>query len=305
MSSSQRPALDVAVPAEFVVLYQKNLCFFRPWAILRVSLIRKRNPKQTAVHNHSKEPHELVLRRSRTTTRPVTDAELEDLVRAGTILSDTLIWREGMANWQPYGQVKGVATPPPAAAPMPEDAVVCSSCGKLFGRDDVIRYGDLWVCAACKPTFVQRIKEGAALPGVVEYAGFWIRFVAKFVDGLILRFVGTFIGLAGGAALAGLSKSNPMAALVLLYGTGFIVDMLYRTIFVGAYGATPGKMAVKARVVNADGSKVSYAKAFARSLAEYLSIVTLFIGYILAAFDSEKRALHDRVCGTRVIKKMS
>ena len=236
---------------------------------------------------------------------PVTDAELEDLVRAGTVLSDTLIWREGMANWQPYGQVKGVATPPPAAAPMPEDAVVCSSCGKLFGRDDVIRYGDLWVCAACKPTFVQRIKEGAALPGVVEYAGFWIRFVAKFVDGLILRFVGTFIGLAVGAALAGLSKSNPMAALVLLYGMGFIVDMLYRTIFVGAYGATPGKMAVKARVVNADGSKVSYAKAFARSLAEYLSIVTLFIGYILAAFDSEKRALHDRVCGTRVIKKMS
>jgi len=236
---------------------------------------------------------------------PVTDAELEDLVRAGTILSDTLIWREGMANWQPYGQVKGVATPPPAAAPMPEDAVVCSSCGKLFGRDDVIRYGDLWVCAACKPTFVQRIKEGAALPGVVEYAGFWIRLVAKFVDGLILRFVGTFIGLAGGAALAGLSKSNPMAALVLLYGMGFIVDMLYRTIFVGAYGATPGKMAVKARVVNADGSKVSYAKAFARSLAEYLSIVTLFIGYILAAFDSEKRTLHDRVCGTRVIKKMS
>ena len=64
-------------------------------------------------------------------------------------------------------------------------------------------------------------------------------------------------------------------------------------------------MAVKARVVNADGSKVSYAKAFARSLAEYLSIVTLFIGYILAAFDSEKRALHDRVCGTRVVKKMS
>src|SRR5207248_4209663 len=71
VSSSQRemPALDVAVPAEFVVLCQKNLCFFRPWAILRVSLIRKRNPKQTDVHNHPKEPHELALRRSRTTTR--------------------------------------------------------------------------------------------------------------------------------------------------------------------------------------------------------------------------------------------
>ena len=235
---------------------------------------------------------------------PVTDTELEDLVKAGTVQPDTLIWRDGMPNWQSYSQVQGGAAPP-SAAPLPEDAVVCSSCGRMFGRDEVIKYGDAWVCAACKPAFVQRLKEGAALPGVTEYAGFWIRFGAKFVDGLILRFVGMIINVLGAAVVRTSGESAASMAVFFMVGLGFVVDILYRTIFVGAFGATPGKMAVKVRVVNADGSKVSYGKAFARALAEYLSLILLLIGYIMAAFDSEKRALHDRICSTRVIKKES
>ena len=236
---------------------------------------------------------------------PVNETELEDLVRGGIVKDDTLVWREGMANWQAYGQVKVVVAPPPAAPPVPEDAVVCSSCGKMFGRDEVIKYGASWVCATCKPAFVQRLKEGASLPGVTEYGGFWTRFAAKFVDGLIMRFVGTFVGLAGGALLSDFLKSNPTAGLTILYSIGFLMELAYRTLFVGAFGATPGKMAMKIKIVNADGSKVSYAKALARSLAELVSLLTLLIGYIIAAFDSEKRTLHDRICGTRVIKKVA
>jgi uncharacterized RDD family membrane protein YckC len=86
---------------------------------------------------------------------------------------------------------------------------------------------------------------------------------------------------------------------------GFLMDVAYRTLFVGAFGATPGKMATKVTIVNADGSKVSYAKALARCLAEMISVLTLCIGYVMAAFDSEKRTLHDRICGTRVIKKLA
>jgi uncharacterized RDD family membrane protein YckC len=216
-----------------------------------------------------------------------------------------------MANWQPYGQVKAGGAPPnvdaPASVgtPVPADAVVCSSCGKLFARDEVIQLGESRVCAACKPSFVQRLKEGAELPGVTEYAGFWIRLVAKFVDGLILRFLGTVVGAIAGVLLSELLRSDETTALILLYGMGVCVDVLYRTCFVGTWGATPGKMAVKIRIVNADGSKVSYLKAFARCFAEWLSVLTLFIGYIIVAFDSEKRALHDRICGTRVIKKQA
>ena len=235
---------------------------------------------------------------------PVSEAELEGLVKAGTVGSDTLVWREGMENWQAYGQVKGAA--PTGAAGLPvAGAIVCSQCGRAFAHDEVIRYGELWVCAACKPIYLQRLKEGAALSGVTEYAGFWIRFVAKFVDGLILRFAGIFINLAGAAVVRLLGDSAAAAVGFLMVGFAFLVDILYRAIFVGAFGGTPGKMAVKVRIVNADGSKVGYGKAFARALAEYLSMIIFLIGYFMAAFDDEKRTLHDRICGTRVIKKQA
>ena len=72
--------------------------------------------------------------------------------------------------------------------------------------------------------------------------------------------------------------------------------------FLGKFGATPGKMACKLKVVRPDGERISYARALGRHFAEMLSGIILYIGYIMAAFDEEKRTLHDRICDTRVIK---
>jgi len=80
------------------------------------------------------------------------------------------------------------------------------------------------------------------------------------------------------------------------------IQAAYVTFFVGRYGATPGKMAGRLRVVTADGGKVTYLKAFGRHFAEFLSSMILGIGYIMAAFDDQKRTLHDRICNTRVVK---
>jgi uncharacterized RDD family membrane protein YckC len=60
-------------------------------------------------------------------------------------------------------------------------------------------------------------------------------------------------------------------------------------------------MALKVHVVTADGGRVSYARALGRYFAKLLSAFTLLIGYIIAAFDPERRALHDRICNTRVV----
>jgi hypothetical protein len=53
-------------------------------------------------------------------TGPVTEAQLDELARAGTIKSDTLVWAEGMANWLPYSQARGagVQGQPPIITPM-------------------------------------------------------------------------------------------------------------------------------------------------------------------------------------------
>ena len=61
-------------------------------------------------------------------------------------------------------------------------------------------------------------------------------------------------------------------------------------------------MALGLRIVRADGSSLTYGRATGRFFADYLSNLILFIGYIMAAFDDEKRTLHDRICDTRVVK---
>ena len=78
--------------------------------------------------------------------------------------------------------------------------------------------------------------------------------------------------------------------------------MLYETFYLVQYGATPGKMIFKLRVVTPDGGGISWGRAIGRHFAKYLSGITLMIGYIMAGFDSEKRALHDYIAGTRVIR---
>jgi uncharacterized RDD family membrane protein YckC len=61
-------------------------------------------------------------------------------------------------------------------------------------------------------------------------------------------------------------------------------------------------MACGLKVMRPDGEKISYARACGRTFAEGISSAILCIGYILVAFDEERRALHDRICDTRVIR---
>jgi uncharacterized RDD family membrane protein YckC len=83
----------------------------------------------------------------------------------------------------------------------------------------------------------------------------------------------------------------------------FVVACGYEGIMVGKYGATLGKLAVKIKVVKADGSPVGYGRAFGRYFAKLLSVMICLIGLFMAFFDTEKRALHDRICNTRVVMK--
>jgi hypothetical protein len=90
---------------------------------------------------------------------PVEQAEFEQLIQQGVISPQTLIWREGMAEWQPRDVVfTAVGTPPPPSGAVP--GVVCSQCGRIFQPDDVIRLGGGYVCAACKPIATQKLREG-------------------------------------------------------------------------------------------------------------------------------------------------
>ena len=79
----------------------------------------------------------------------------------------------------------------------------------------------------------------------------------------------------------------------------------YEGLFVYKLGATPGKMVLGLRVVRPDGGPVSLGRAVGRYFAKMLSAIIMLIGFIMAGFDREKRALHDMLVDTRVIKKRS
>ncbi len=232
---------------------------------------------------------------------PVDEVALKALVSDGTVTNETLIWKEGMANWTPYGQVMAGGGAVTAGA----GGIICAQCGSQFSLDQVVRFGESYVCAACKPTFVQRMQEGGLVAGAMDYAGFWIRLGAKIVDGLILAVVNTAISLLGGAALrgGGGTQEEIVAAQLGMFAVQLCINIFYTTFFVGKFGATPGKMACKLKIVRADGGNVSFGRAFGRAFAEILSGLICYIGYLMAAFDKEEHtALHDRLCDTRVIR---
>jgi uncharacterized RDD family membrane protein YckC len=90
---------------------------------------------------------------------------------------------------------------------------------------------------------------------------------------------------------------------LFFYPAMFAAVVLYNTLFVGKFAATPGKMACGLKVVDAEGGKVKYGRAFGRACSEILSGMVCYIGYIIAGFDQQKRALHDHICSTRVVYK--
>ena len=180
-----------------------------------------------------------------------------------------------------------------------------SECGRTFAEEDMILFQESWVCAGCKPLFIQKIKEGVSVNGAMNYAGFWIRFGALAIDGFILGIANLLLFVPLGI-LTPVSEENPfifLSFMPLLMIFQYAIPAVYDTWFVGKYGATPGKMACNLKIVVEDGSRVTYLRALGRHFAKWLSWMILAIGFIMAAFDDQKRTLHDRICETRVIRK--
>jgi len=250
---------------------------------------------------------------------PLTEEEFEALLRIGKVTDNTVVWHEGMADWQPYSSVRAPKTavvpsappliPSPAfiqQAPSMPAGLQCSECRNEFPADELIRYQNSWICNNCKPIFFQRLREGIAAPGTMNYAGFWIRFGAKMIDFVILWVVEMVFLLALSPVLgfSYFSTSRP-PNFRFLFAYPFLLAFSfgYSIYFVGKYGATPGKMALGLKIITSAGEPVTYIKALGRMFAEMLSGIICYVGYIMVAFNDEKKALHDQICDTRVIRK--
>ncbi len=136
----------------------------------------------------------------------------------------------------------------------------------------------------------------------VVYAGFWFRALATIVDTIIIAIVTVPLTLAilGPEILVNTSFiSGPSDFLI-----NWVAPSIYVIAFWAAKGATPGKMALNMKIVDAkSGEALSIGQSILRYLAYFVSMIPFFLGYIWVAFDSRKQGWHDKIAGTVVVMR--
>jgi hypothetical protein len=158
---------------------------------------------------------------------PVGEEEFQRLAQQGTITSQTLVWREGMANWQPYGG----GTPPPMPGNVTAGGVICAGCGRSFSGSEVISLAGGFYCAACKPLALQRLREGATATTAVDAvrnehlkheASVKSIGVLYYLGGVALLLLGIATMFSGGTGRGGPGTvfSIYVSALFVLLGAG-------------------------------------------------------------------------------------
>lgn len=241
---------------------------------------------------------------------PIPEADFRALCAAGQLGPESLVWRAGMAGWERAG---GLEEWP--LAPVARNQSACTECGCPFAAEDLLSFESARICAGCKGIFFQRLREQGARAAVTplrRYAGFWIRAAARLIDGAILWAVFVSLIFVWEASMRRV-LFNPAAAssydiialwsgLGAIYLLGLAASVAYEAWFLAHRSGTPGKLALGLRVLRADGERLTGARSIGRAFGYLLSsMVPLCIGFLMAGIDEEKRALHDRLCDTRVV----
>ncbi|MBT4510589.1 MAG: RDD family protein [Chloroflexi bacterium] len=156
---------------------------------------------------------------------------------------------------------------------------VCANCGA-----DSPSWGSF--CAHCgepipiTPKRIVRVR--------VEYAGFWRRFVASIIDGIIMNILNAPLSFVFTSAY--------------YYGLGSLFELVYTLGFWSWRSQTPGKMALGVKIVTEDGKPIAMGRAIIRYFCYFISAIPLGLGFLWIAWDSKKQGWHDKIAGTYVIR---
>ncbi len=243
---------------------------------------------------------------------PVEADVLRDKFRRNELDLGSLVWREGMSQWQPLSAMaEELQLLVPAAAGAGIDLRADYQAiedGTAFAKASAAAPSPY--AAPVSATTGEAVVNG----GEIVYAGFWKRVAAYFIDSLIVGIVGgvvaMVIGMVLGIGMAGVGGGSDAM------GAGFIaIQLLTNLVSIGlaaAYyagfhassgKATLGKMAVGIKVVRSNGERITIARGIGRYFAAMLSGLILCIGYLMAAFTERKQSLHDMICDTLVVDK--
>ena len=135
-----------------------------------------------------------------------------------------------------------------------------------------------------------------------EYAGFWARVGAALIDTILVAFIAIPL------LLMAYGSDYWMSERLVQGPADFLISYILPAIAVIAFwvarGATPGKMAISAQVVDArTGLKPTVGQSIGRYLGYYVSTIPLGLGLLWVGIDPKKQGWHDKLAGTVVIRR--
>lgn len=126
-----------------------------------------------------------------------------------------------------------------------------------------------------------------------EYAGFFRRLAAIIIDGLILGTIGRWIGTL---------FFSPEDLRISAFAT--LIGWLYFAFMESSkFQGTIGKLALKIKVTDLEGKRISFLRATGRHFAKFLSAIILGLGYLMVIWTDRKQGLHDMIAKTLVVRK--
>jgi uncharacterized RDD family membrane protein YckC len=208
---------------------------------------------------------------------------------------------------------------------MADGAAFCPNCGQSFAAAaaprapmmSAVAAAPLGGGAAAAPTY-----SGYLAVTRVEYAGFWLRFLALLIDNVVMG-LGVVLVLIPLIFLTGLrgylgefhpdEEMNDAGAFMLvgfvflLATASLVVTWLYHALMESSeWQATVGKKALGLVVTDIAGQRVSFGRATGRHFGKIITnMIPAFIGYIMAGFTEKKQALHDMMAGCLVLRRDS
>ncbi len=209
---------------------------------------------------------------------PASLTELQSWIRDGRVARATQVWRDDLSRWWPADRYEELQT-------------------------------DLTRLYATNETIVQQMTRPA---------GFWARVGAYLLDRAALLPIFAILWFPIADAQHWLrappqiptqlndetvqkfkTESADWADHAMMVWLPLL--MVYEVAFNGAFGATLGKMAIGARIRQANGARLTYSRAMLRWWAERLSEFMFYAGFLIVAIRPDKRGLHDLLAGTKVV----
>lgn len=203
----------------------------------------------------------------------------------------------------------------PCDGPTVKAMIAAGSLGPatLIARVGASEWSPLRVIPAFAPYLLARTGQ----PGPCRYAGFWIRCLAYLIDSvffLLMAFAAAFIALIVFVLASGMDIDSVLealdaddlqltATLQVIYSLATLAVLLFYYVYFpsGSWQATPGKRICGIYIVRVDGSRMTAGLALGRFLSYSISQLPLFLGFIMVAWSDQRKALHDMICGTRVV----